>query len=258
MVQITSQGKIISTKDLPTLVYNIIDIEENKQRIRNYCKDIHVGHQLYEMVDKKDKRHFQSILGVQLPTRCEIDEVISIGKSLENNHKKLLDYIGTIVNESIENANITKTNISKSEDHLGMYWQGGNKFQKEQDKDSLGLCIISNYREDIIMSLEEKEITYEDAIKAQKDQDLPKPIELLIAFDQFKDILKLQTFENYFIDSSTVYSYVVTDVGYVAERSNGSDYSNGGVGYLYVYNYPDVRKDDYGSRLARCVKRIKK
>ena len=56
-------------------------------------------------------------------------------------------------------------------------------------------------------------------------------------------------YEDYSNGGYTVYGYVGTDFGSVAERSCSSASSDGGVGYLGIGGNPDNRYDGCGSRL---------
>lgn len=56
-------------------------------------------------------------------------------------------------------------------------------------------------------------------------------------------------YDNYSEGGFTVDGVVGSSPGRVATRSGGSDYSDGGVGYLSVDYDPDSRASNYGSRL---------
>lgn len=129
--------------------------------------------------------------------------------------------------------------------HLGKYYQKNGRFQIKRDKNSMGLCIISDYEKDIVMSLEEKMINYRDIDK----ESLPSYLEMITAITKFKEDLNLSFYRFYWVNS---------DSAYISTRSGGSDCRDSGIGDLYIRNYPDSRINYCGSRFSRKVWRIGK
>lgn len=66
--------------------------------------------------------------------------------------------------------------------HLSKYYQKNGRFQTKRDKNSIGLCIISDYEEDVIMSFEEEQIDHKNVDK----EKLPSYLEMITAFSKFK------------------------------------------------------------------------
>ena len=263
MVQVISTNngaQIQSIKELPEVIYVIATTNDCKKRIAVYCKDTHIHYLLEDYKDDNKTRHFKSTVAIPLPATCEIDEIIALGKSIEKQHEKLLDFIGNTVNEVIrkqtdgDTVAFHKARQQKNEDHLGMFYQSNGEFVQKKDDKTIGVCIISNYREDVIMSLEEKEITYEEA---SKEKQLPTYTEMIIAYTNYPRTLGFNRGINYYWIKA-VNGYVNAGFGSVVLRSYYSADSNGGIGSLFVEYYPDGRGSNCGSRLVRKVKRIKK
>lgn len=147
--------------------------------------------------------------------------------------------------------------FERIEYHEGMYYQENGTFQEKRDECSIGLCIISDFKQDVIMTFESVECTYVDVLKEEKL--LPMYIELFIAINKYNTELNLVAEGNikkYWI--RTVNGSVSTDFGRVALRSCSSGGSDGGVGCLGVGADPDYRYSYCGSRELRKVIRIKK
>jgi len=79
------------------------------------------------------------------------------------------------------------------EDHLGMFYQEDRTFTKEKTEKSIGLCIISDFKKDVVMELEDKLCTYSKT----DANNIPYQIELLSAL-AFNKILKLSSYRDYF------------------------------------------------------------
>lgn len=142
-------------------------------------------------------------------------------------------------------------------DHLEKYYQKNGRFQNKKDKNSIGFCVISNYKEDIVISLTEKEISFEEALKAK---NLPDPIIFMQACAKYKNALDIidNCYLRYWVNIKTYCGIVDSDFGTIASHSSLSDISVGSVGYLNIDYYPDDNNYDYGSRLYREMWRIEK
>lgn len=79
------------------------------------------------------------------------------------------------------------------EDHLGMFYQEDGTFTKEKTEKSVGLCIISDFKKDVVMELEDKRCTYDET----DANNIPYQIEFLTAL-AFNKILKLLSCMDYF------------------------------------------------------------
>lgn len=79
------------------------------------------------------------------------------------------------------------------EDHLGMFYQEDGTFTKEKTEKSVGLCIISDFKKDVVMELEDKLYTCDET----NANNIPYQVEFLAAL-AFRDILKLSSYKNYF------------------------------------------------------------
>ena len=122
----------------------------------------------------------------------------------------------------------------KIENHEGMWYQKDGSFQKEKDKNSIGLCIKSTQEEETIMEINTVAVSYEDIINLKDKTILPTYEEFLHAQIHYHKELELaiNSRNSYWIKA--VRGYVNTDFGYVAKRSGYSGHSDGGVGCLSV------------------------
>ena len=130
--------------------------------------------------------------------------------------------------------------------HLGKYYQKNGRFQTKKDKNSIGLCIISDYEEDVIMSFEEKTIDRKDI----NEESLPSYLEMTIALGKFGENLNISRYEFYWIRPHYNYVRLVSDV----IRPCCVYYSDGCDGCLCVGS----RFENCGPNRSRKVWRIKK
>ena len=129
-------------------------------------------------------------------------------------------------------------------DHLGKYYQKNGRFQTKRDKNSIGLCIISDYEKDVIMSFEEEQIDHKDIDK----ENLPSYLEMITAFSKFKTDLDLSFYKSYWI----YLDFIMTSRAYYYASADG------GIGCLSIDDFPDNRYNGRGSRCFRKVWRVKK
>lgn len=224
---------------------DIIENENNFNTINHALCDLHVEH----MIDGS-----KSIIAMPIQDYQTQTSVIKAFEDAKNKHDRLI----VLFQRLLECANEAKRQEQKSisakkdehqcnEDHEGMYYQKDRTFQKERDKNSWGLCIISNYKEDVIMSLEDLTVTYKEAI----NESLPFYLEIITASFKFKAKLNLSKLGNYWIKP---YGTVIDpDFRYIAVRKFGSA-SDYGVGYIDFDHDSDYRLP----RLCRNIKRISK
>lgn len=139
-------------------------------------------------------------------------------------------------------------------DHLGKYYQKNGRFQEKRDKNSIGFCVISNYREDVVISLTEKEISFEEAMKAK---NLPDPIILLYALYTYGNMLNTDLTKCKSYWTITNYGCVYSGFGSIVDYCN-RDNSDSGIGVFSIDYYPYNRIKSYLCRLYREMWRIEK
>ena len=86
----------------------------------------------------------------------------------------------------------------------GKYYQEDGTFSDIRTQDSIGLCIISNQKEHVIMALDCDEVEQEG--DGTLDDCIPSIIELSIAYLKFKD--KIEFKPGYYLTKETFWFYV--------------------------------------------------
>lgn len=236
---------VISRIPISDELVKVIENENNFKSINRALDDLRVNH----MIDKD-----MSVILITLQDNQTPETVSKAFEEIKKKHDRLFVLFQRLLECAKEAKRQEQKSISAkkdehqcNEDHEGMYYQKDRTFQKERDKNSWGLCIISNYKEDVIMSLEDLTVTYKEAI----NESLPFYLEIITASFKFKAKLNLSKLGNYWIKP---YGTVIDpDFRYVAVRKFGSA-SDYGIGYI------DFDHDsDYSlPRLCRSIKRISK
>ena len=225
---------------------DIIENENNFNTINHALHDLHVEH----MIDGN-----KSVMAMPIQDYQTQTSVIKAFEDAKNKHDRLI----VLFQRLLECANEAKRQEKRSkkiktlstEDHEGMYYQQDGTFSKTKNADSVGLCIISNYKEDVIMSLKEELIDHKDLNKT----NLPSYLEMIVAFNKFREELNLSYLNRYWINTDD--HLIGSDFSYVAIRACGSGSSFGGIGSLFFGADPPYHFY-CGSKYSRNVKRIQK
>lgn len=235
---------VISRVPISNELIEVIENENNFKSINRVLDDLRVNH----MIDKN-----ASVISITLQDNQTSETISKAFEEIKKKHDRLFVLFQRLLECAKEAKKQERKSVSAkkgegqcSEDHEGMFYQKNGTFQKEYDTNSWGLCIISNYKEDIIMSFEEKLIGYKDIIDKES---LPSYLEMLIAFNKFSSNLNLSPYSSY---------WVCSDFGNTAVRSRNINNPDDNVGYLSIDHYPGYRNDRFESRSFRKVLRIKK
>ena len=88
-----------------------------------------------------------------------------------------------------EGRRFVQTSIPILKDHEGMFYNSDNSFSDKQKENSIGVCIMSKRKEDIIMLLRDGKPTLNNDWWYR----LPEFDELVHAFTEYKSLLNLKT-----------------------------------------------------------------
>ncbi len=241
---------VISRIPISDELVKVIENENNFKSINRALDDLRVNH----MIDKN-----VSVISITLQDNQTPETISKAFEEIKRKHdrlfvlfQRLLECAKEAKKQEQKSANAKKDERQCNGDHEGMYYQQDSTFQKEKDDKSVGFCIISNYKEDIIMSLIGEPIEYEDLDKS----DLPLYLELIVAFNKFKEELDLHFLNSYWI--RTDYGYGSSGFGCIAVRSRISDSTSGGIGFLGFGCDPAFHSGYRGPRIYRKTWRISK
>lgn len=230
---------------------DIIENENNFNTINHALHDLHVEH----MIDGS-----KSVMAMPIQDYQTQTSVIKAFEDAKNKHDRLIVLFQRLLECAKEAKKQEQKSVSAkkdehqcSEDHEGMYYQKDGTFQKERNAESIGFCIISNYKEDVIMSLGEELVEYKSLDKTS----LPSYLEMITAFSKFKEQLYLDILNSYWVNTNNY--YINTELGSVALLHSGDHATlDSNVKCLYIGNSQGYRANDYYARIYRKTWRISK
>ena len=238
-------GKLTITSGIPISdnLIKVIENENNFKTINHTLNDLRINHMIDEGI---------SVVSITLQDNQTQETVSKAFEEIKKKHnrlfvlfQRLLECAEEAKKQEQKSANAKKGKGQCNEDHEGMYYQQDGTFQKEINGKSIGLCIISNYKEDVIMSFGEKLVDYKDINK----KDLPSYLEMITAIGKFKIELILSPYKSY---------WACSPFEFIAYGSYVSDYPDNGIGCVGTGGSPAVRNHDNEFRLFRKVWRISK
>lgn len=110
------------------------------------------------------------------------------------------------------------------EDNAGKYYQKDGSFTDHKDDNSIGFCIISSIKEDVIISLTDigtdgRTFTFSEAKKALLNTssiftEIPKIHEIIIVLTKYKSQCNVKNYHDYWCENMASAPYAADAVSY--------------------------------------------